>query len=255
MIGIDPVTELARAMKLQSTEVCRLDKSAYGLIDAPYLWFQTLQEELIALGFKPCPFDPCVFVLRCPKSQKLSGVLGIHVDDGIYGGDEFFHSQIAKLEAKYPFGSKKSRSFTFTGIDLHQNTDNSIELSQAQYVKNIHPISLKPERRAQEEAPVTEEERHSLRGLIGSLQYAAVHTRPDLTSSLSSLQSQINHAKVIHTYNGQQNITHGKETQRCDNQNQSNSNERFAFSCILRCLICLKSKARIVCGDGNFGNT
>lgn len=131
-----------------------------------------------------------------PNTQELSGILGIHVDDGIFGGDKYFQEKIAKLEAKYPFGSKKSRSFTFTGIDLHQNQDNSIELSQSQYVRNINPISLKPERRAQENEPVTEEERHLLRGLIGSLQYAAVHTRPDLTSSLSHLQSQINQATV-----------------------------------------------------------
>jgi transposase InsO family protein len=196
IIGLDPVVELAKAMSLKTGEICKLDKSAYGLIDAPYLWFQTLQEELINLGFKPCPFDPCVFVLRNPKDQTLSGVLGIHVDDGIYGGDQFFQEQISKLESKYPFGSKKSRVFTFTGIDLKQNPDNSIELSQSQYVKNINPSCIKPERRAQENEPVTEEERHLLRGLIGSLQYAAVHTRPDLTSSLSQLQSQINTATV-----------------------------------------------------------
>lgn len=43
---------------------------------------------------------------------------------------------------------------------------------------------------------MTERERHLLRGLIGSLQYAAVHTRPDLASSLSFLQSDINKATV-----------------------------------------------------------
>eukprot|EP00435_Cladocopium_sp_Y103_P048285 s125_g14.t1 len=196
VIGLDPVVELAKAMNLKQTEICKLEKSAYGLIDAPYLWFQTLQEELISLNFTPCPFDPCVFILRHPEDQRLSGVLGIHVDDGIHGGDEYFDAQISKLEAKYPFGSKKSRSFTFTGIDLKQHPDNSIELSQTQYINNINPISLKPERRAQETAAVTEAERHLLRGLIGSLQYAAVHTRPDLTSSLSHLQSQINQATV-----------------------------------------------------------
>ena len=35
-----------------------------------------------------------------------------------------------------------------------------------------------------------------MRGLIGSLQYAAVHTRPDLSARLSFLQSDINSAKV-----------------------------------------------------------
>ena len=66
-------------------------------------------------------------------SGKLSGALGVHVDDGIHGGDEYFHEQIAKLEAKYPFGSKKSQSFTSIGIGMRQNNDNSIELSQSTY--------------------------------------------------------------------------------------------------------------------------
>ena len=196
IIGLEPVPELAKAMKLKETEVCKLEKSAYGLIDAPFLWFQTLQEELTKLGFVASPFDPCVFVLRHPDTQALAGILGVHVDDGIHGGDEFFHQQISKLESKYPFGSKKSRAFTFTGIDLKQNTDNSITLSQSKYIKNINSIQIKPERRAQENENITEAEKHLLRGLIGSLQYAAVHTRPDLTSSLSQLQSKINCATV-----------------------------------------------------------
>ena len=87
IIGLDPVSELAQAMNLKAGEICRLDKSAYGLIDAPYLWFQTLQEELLGLGFSLCPFDPCVFILTDPQDQSLAGILGIHVDDGIYGGN------------------------------------------------------------------------------------------------------------------------------------------------------------------------
>lgn len=44
--------------------------------------------------------------------------------------------------------------------------------------------------------PVTSEEKHSLRALIGSLQYASTNTRPDLSSRLSYLQSEINRASV-----------------------------------------------------------
>eukprot|EP00435_Cladocopium_sp_Y103_P021824 s3570_g5.t1 len=196
IMGLEPVPELAEAMRLSPAEICKLDKSAYGLIDAPYLWFKTLCDELVQLGMQPSPFDPCLYILRHPKTGKLSGALGVHVDDGIHGGDDYFHQQIAKLEAKYPFGSKKSRSFTFTGIDMQQFPDNSIQLSQTKYVNSIQPISLSSERRLQENAEVTEPERHMLRGLVGSLQYAAVHTRPDISSSLSHLQSQINKATV-----------------------------------------------------------
>lgn len=38
-------------------------------------------------------------------------------------GDEFFEQQVAKLEAKFSFGSKKVRQFTFTGVDITQNPD------------------------------------------------------------------------------------------------------------------------------------
>lgn len=102
VIGLEPVPELSKAMQLKEGEVCRLDKSAYGLIDAPFLWFQTL------LGFMASPFDPCMFILRHPKTQKLCGVLGVHVDDGIHGGDEYFHEQISKLEAKYHLDQKNT---------------------------------------------------------------------------------------------------------------------------------------------------
>jgi transposase InsO family protein len=196
VMGMEPVPELAKALQLAPNEVCKLDKSAYGLIDAPFLWFKTLSEELINLGMQPSPFDPCVFILRHPKTNEISGVLGIHVDDGIYGGDEYFHSQISKLEEKYPFGSKKSKAFTFTGIELFQHPDNSIELSQTKYVNHIPAIQISQERKLQENEKVTEKERHHLRGLVGSLQYAAVHTRPDIASALSHLQSQINSATV-----------------------------------------------------------
>ena len=93
-------------------------------------------------------------------------------------------------------GAKKMGNFTFTGIDLHQHPDKSIVLSQSKYVRNIKPISINPQRKDDPTQMITEEERQSLRGLIGSLQYASVHTRPDLSSRLSYLQSKINSATI-----------------------------------------------------------
>ena len=197
VIGLDTVVELSNAMQLQPGEICKLDKSAYGLIDAPYLWFQTLQEALVQLGFTPCPFDPCVFVLRNPKKPKFVRDTGYSCRWWDSWRGSILQSTNSQAGSQISIRIQKvPKWFTFTGIDMRQNPDNSIELSQSQHVRNINPISIKAERRAQEDAPVTEEGRHLLRGLIGSLQYAAVHTRPDLTSSLSTLQSQINHAKV-----------------------------------------------------------
>ena len=198
--AIDPVPELRRALNLQTSEVCKLNKSAYGLIDAPYLWYCALVSELMNLGFEQSPFDPCLMILRSyderTQQTKLEGVLGIHVDDGIGGGSELFVAKIQQLEKKFPFGSQKFSSFTFTGIELTQHGDYSISMSQSNYVKKIKAIPIETNRKTQLESPVTEPERLSLRALVGSLQYAAINTRPDLSSKLSLLQSAINKATV-----------------------------------------------------------
>lgn len=197
IMGLEPVPELRRALQMTPQEIGQLQKGAYGLINAPYLWYCALVTELLQLGMEVSPFDPCTFVLRDKDDpQKLAGVLGIHVDDGLCGGNQQFQDLLTKLESRYPFGAKKIGSFTFTGIEISQQPDYSIILSQSSYVRKIKPIPIEVNRRTQPDAAVTEAERALLRGLVGSLQYAAVNTRPDLSSRLSLHQSSINNAKI-----------------------------------------------------------
>lgn len=55
-------------------------------------------------------------------------------------------------------------------------------MSQSAYIKNIAPIAITQDRRQKIDEVVTESERQGLRALIGSIQYASVNTRPDLSS-------------------------------------------------------------------------
>eukprot|EP00435_Cladocopium_sp_Y103_P016264 s1455_g4.t1 len=190
-IGIEPPVEMIKAMNLSPAEVCQLSKSAYGLIDAPYLWFQEIDKALRELSFRPSPFDPTVYLLYPEGSTEPAGIIGLHVDDGLCGGNQFFMDQLHKLEQRYPFGAKKNQSFVFTGIEMTQNSDFSICLSQEKYVSKIDAIHISGDRRKETDMPVTSDEQQSLRALIGSLQYASVNTRPDLASRLSFLQSQV----------------------------------------------------------------
>ena len=196
VMAVEPVPELRRIMNLGPQHVAKLNKSAYGLVDAPFLWFCSLVTELTRLGFEATPFDPCMFVLREPNSNRLAGVLGVHVDDGIGAGNELFEQKIQELERKFKFGSHKTTAFTFTGVEITQRGDHSIHMSQSQYIRKINSINIDINRKTQHEAPVTEKERLALRGIIGSLQYAATNTRPDIASKLSFLQSAINSATI-----------------------------------------------------------
>ena len=106
-LGIKPPEELRRALDMGEGDQCLLEGGAYGRIDAPFLWFQTFKDTPEELGFLQCPFDACTFMLVTPGKEgpKVHGVLGIHVDDGIGGGDRYFKDVIDKLRAKYSFGS------------------------------------------------------------------------------------------------------------------------------------------------------
>ena len=193
-LAMEPPVELRRALNLKDSEVCQLLGNAYGRVDAPLLFYKELCKQLLALGFTRHPLEPCVFMLY--TEQQLSGVLGMHVDDGVGGGDARFNAKLQELAKTLPFGSRKSGEFVFTGIHLQQLPDHSIKASQSSYVQNIPQIDIGRPRRLTPEALITEPERTKLRGLVGSLQYAVTHTRPDVAAKLGEVQGQITTATV-----------------------------------------------------------
>ena len=209
ILGVDPPEELRRKLGLKPLEICELLKSAYGLVNAPFLWYQELRETLINIGFSISPLDPCLFTLQ-GQDGRVHGHIGIHVDDGLCCGNATFDKALIDLERKFPFGTKRERKFTFTGISIDQDDSGRIHLDQREYINNITPINVPRERRKGEDQKVTETERQELRGLIGSLQYAASNTRPDISSRLSHLQSKINCAVIKDLLDGNRLLSDAK---------------------------------------------
>ena len=193
-LAMDPPREFRQALGMRDDEVCQLLGNAYGRVDAPLLFYKDLCKQLSALGFIRHPLEPCVFLLY--HQGSLSGILGLHVDDGVYGGDFHFQEKLKMLQKQLPFGSQKTGSFIFTGIALEQFPDGTMRASQRDYVSSIPQIDIGRYRRQTPQTLVTEEERTKLRGLVGSLQYTATHTRPDVASKIGGLQCQITKATV-----------------------------------------------------------
>ena len=196
ILGMEPPEEMRLHMKLQPWECCELLKSAYGLVNAPLLWYEELRGAMLSLGFVISPLDPCLFALPKADGKGIHGLVGVHVDDGLGAGDKVFEQAIQRLQQKYPFGSHHEREFVFTGIQISQKRDGSIELSQEKYIEDISPINIDRTRRATPDVPINEQERQGLRGLVGSIQYASTNTRPDLSARLSLLQAKINNGTI-----------------------------------------------------------
>ena len=197
-LAMEPPIELRKKLGLTDQQVCSLIGNAYGRVDAPLLFYKELVGQLKKLNFQVHPLEPCLFILESqgPKGRILHGVLGTHVDDGICGGDQYFHDQISKLKEVLPFGAFKQQRFVFTGIALEQLPDFSISANQEDYVHAIPAIDIGRLRRQRPDAPIQESELTKLRGLVGSLQYAVTHTRPDIAAKLGEIQSQMSRGTV-----------------------------------------------------------
>ena len=213
VLAMHPVPELQQLLGLNSNEVCLLKGNAYGRVDAPILFYKEFRKTLEAAGFEAHPLDACLFMLRNKRNpHKLEGILGTHVDDGIGGGTEEFEKALTMVQQHLPFGQKEYKKFRFTGLDIEQNTDYSIRVSQADYISKIDPIDIPKPRRKEENSSITPFELQQLRALCGSLQYAAVHSRPDITAKVAFLQKRIPKATVADLMEGNKVLREAKNT-------------------------------------------
>ena len=117
ILGIEPPVEMRSHMNLQPWECCELLKSAYGLVNAPLLWFEELKNAMLNLHFKMSPLDPCAFVLPKTDGSGIHGIV-VHVDDGLGAGDEVFEQAIAQLES---LEAKKKLISFLQGFTSHRN--------------------------------------------------------------------------------------------------------------------------------------
>ena len=122
-----------------------------------------------------------------------------------------FMEMLRKVEARFKFGAFEQGEFTHTGIHFRQWDDGSIEYDQIPYIEKISPIALGKGRRDDPESLITEGERTSFRSLIGALQYAAVHSRPDLAAKVGELQSEVTRARVKHLILGNKVLAKAKQ--------------------------------------------
>lgn len=210
---MDPVKELRDLMGMDQSEVCLLEGNAYGRVDAPLLFYKEFRKQLERAGFEAHPLDNCLFLVRNKVNpSKLDGILGIHVDDGIGGGGQRSEKALQQIQQVLPFGQREYRKFRFTGLDVEQLPNNSIRFGQEEYIHKIAPIDVPKERRKNRDLEATGHEIHELRALCGSLQYAAVHSRPDLAAKVSFLQKSICKAIVGTLLDGNQVLMEAKET-------------------------------------------
>ena len=188
-----------------SNDVLRLFKTLYGLKQAGRRWYKKLVEIMEALGFtgKRCDVDQAVFYRR--KGSTLIIVL-VHVDDCTIAGTSITLILRFKIEiAKFVAISDLGELHWILGIEVKRVREaRKIHLSQHSYIdsmlrrygfEDLKPVSLPMEtsiRLTSAQSPSTTQEIAHMRNIpyqeaVGSLMYASLGTRPDITYAVQTV--------------------------------------------------------------------
>ena len=160
--------------------IWRLQKTVYGLKDAARAWYDKVNLVMKQLGGAKSAFEPTIFIWR-KENGETRGVMCIHVDDILFGGDESFNEIILGLKKVLKVGEIQSEKFSYVGVGIEQN-DKEIYLSQDNYVQKVGIPNIDEFEGNQE---MRDSEMMVYRGLIGKLNWLAQHTRPDISFEVS----------------------------------------------------------------------
>ena len=198
------------------SNVYRLLKTLYGTKQAPHEWNNTLNEFILSLGFTRCKSDTCTYIKFSRTNQPI--IIGIFVDDIIILYKQ--NDELEWLESKNSFmnafkmkdlndaewilGIRVIRDRTNRTIKL----DHEIQINKTLEIfrmTDCNPVKTPSEliKLTLQDCPTTEEEKQKMnhipfKSLVGSLQYIALSTRPDISYAVNQLSRYLSNPGPKH---------------------------------------------------------
>jgi Reverse transcriptase (RNA-dependent DNA polymerase) len=118
----------------RTRKVWKLKKALYGLVEAPRLWYETLNRALEEYGMHRLTGDPCVYFLR---EESHVVILGVFVDDFLVFGTSLEMVKRIKTMLGTRFKTKDLGLARWVlGMRLRQD-ENAYLLDQQQYLKDV----------------------------------------------------------------------------------------------------------------------
>ena len=192
-----PTPELCKEMGIPAESVTRLRKACYGLVQAPYEWYETVRAYLLSIGFYQCAADPCCWVLE--KEGVTHAVISGHVDDFMMIGshsDPFWDQKRKEIQSHFKWGEFEVNDFTQCGVQIKRVEDGGFVLSQSRYMEGVKEIVLSPERRRQRKEATTPFEQSQLRGLLGAMSWHACQVGYRYSAYVSLYLSEVTRSTV-----------------------------------------------------------
>ena len=191
-------------------QVLKLNKAIYGLKSAPRLWNQTLDAFFGEMGFESSSVDPCLYVLRKMHLGKEHAVFVIvYVDDLLLVSTHVDLREQVRQQLKKRFQmSQKVDSIPQELLGMRVTINpGCVEIDQSRYALEIytnyrdHSIEIKSAHTPMKEKTKLSkhdadpeymaEGKKDYRGVVGSLLYLTMVTRPDICFAVKELSRML----------------------------------------------------------------
>jgi hypothetical protein len=177
---------------------CLLNKTLYGLRQAPRAWYQHLKQELESMGATATDTDPGLYIIHRKDSTIY---LLVWVDDILIAAPDTASVNWVKQRLNSVFDSRDlGEAKLFVGISIDRDrTAGTIKISQRRLVDVLltkfgmdecksRATPLEPGTQlTKDESNLLDKGQYPYAELIGSLIYLAVCTRPDIAQAVSAL--------------------------------------------------------------------
>jgi hypothetical protein len=177
------------------THVCRLNKSLYGLRQAPRIWNQTLDSHLRTQGFKSLLSDPCLYKW---EGDDITRYILIHVDDLLLATEPRDMANLKKIISNRFDTTDNGPINIYLNIQV-QRIEGGYFLNQEGYIHRIlEKFNMKEANHTATpmeanlqlpklQATPAESSQLPYRELLGKLIYLTTATRPDIGYAVSYL--------------------------------------------------------------------
>ena len=198
LVYVQPPQDANELLSIPSDLIWKLVKPAYGLVDAPRSFYNSLREALIEIGFTVSLLDFSLFIF------ENEGILVCHVDDLMFAGSQRFCEEIVpKIFKRFSIGKIEENRFDYCGSTIRY-ADNlkppRFSISQSHYATKIE-IPVIPYGKHDDQI-LGPSDYQKYRTILGQLSWICISTRPDLsyiTNFLSQNQNEptIQHLKML----------------------------------------------------------
>lgn len=198
--------EVPEGVEADSSKVCKLNKSLYGLKQSPRCWNKKFTLFLTTYGFKPCHADNCIFVGYFNNIQVL---LIIYVDDGLLLSENKDILSVILNDLGNNFEIRTLKLNSFVGMEINK-TPGRISISQRYYIESvIKKFNLTEAKGCSTPVDVNvklsknEDENDTVnsfpyREAVGALIFLSSVSRPDITYAVNLVSRYVSNPGAIH---------------------------------------------------------